>query len=84
LSSHDLFTGFDRHNLYRRLRALTQPPIRPSYFGRKHHVVARRSVGRSTSFELGRPGTRNPLPVLDGPVGDCRNGIRADAWRVEA
>ena len=84
LSSHDLFTGFDRDNLYRRLRALTQPPIRPSYFGRKHHVVARRGVGRSTSVELGRPVTRNALPVLDGPVGDCRNGIRADAWRVEA
>lgn len=79
LSSRDLFTGFDRDNLYRRLRALTQPPIRPSYFGRKHHVVARRSVGRSTSVELGRPGTRNALTVLDGPVGDCRKEIRADA-----
>jgi hypothetical protein len=84
LSSHDLFTGFDRDNLYRRLRALTQPPIRPSYFGRKHHVVARRGVGRSTSVELGRPGTRNALPVLVGPVGEHRNGIREDARRVEA
>jgi hypothetical protein len=57
LSSHDLFTGFDRDNLYRRLRALTQPPIRPSHFRRKQHVVARRGVGRSTSVELGRPVT---------------------------